>query len=176
VKTLVLGGIRSGKSAVAETHLAAAPSVTYIACGPRADDADWAARIAAHQARRPAAWVTVETTELSGILPHLAGPALVDCLGTWLTARLDALGAWEAPREAWADALAAEVDALAAAVTAARHDVVLVSNEVGFTLVSEHRSGRIFADWLGITNQAVAAVCDRVDLVVAGQVLTVKAP
>lgn len=52
----------------------------------------------------------------------------------------------------------------------------MVTNEVGLTLVPEHRSGRIFADWLGTTNRRVADACDRVDLVVAGQVLPLKQP
>ena len=56
------------------------------------------------------------------------------------------------------------------------HDVVAVTNEVGWGVVSEHRSGRIFADWLGRLNQQVAAASDRVLLVVAGQVLPVKQP
>src|SRR5262245_43359806 len=62
-RALVLGGARSGKSAEAELRVAAEPQVTYLAAGPSAGaDAEWAARVAAHQARRPAWWRTVETT------------------------------------------------------------------------------------------------------------------
>lgn len=174
-RTLVLGGIRSGKSAVAE-RLVAGGAVTYVATGPRHDDADWAERIAAHQQRRPATWRTVESIDLPAVLAELTGPAIVDCLGTWLTAHLDALAVWDAPRAAWEPAISDLVGALVDAVAHHRHDLVLVSNEVGLTLVPEHRSGRLFADWLGLTNQAVAAACDAVQLVVAGQVLPVKSP
>lgn len=85
MRTLVLGGIRSGKSAVAESAVRPAGGtepVTYIATGPTHDDADWAARVAAHRARRPTDWRTVETTDLPGALGALHGPAIVDCLGT----------------------------------------------------------------------------------------------
>ncbi|MCW4602757.1 bifunctional adenosylcobinamide kinase/adenosylcobinamide-phosphate guanylyltransferase [Janibacter hoylei] len=51
-----------------------------------------------------------------------------------------------------------------------------MTNEVGWGLVSEHRSGRIFADRLGWLNERIASASDRVDLVVSGQVLTIKAP
>lgn len=181
--TLVTGGIRSGKSAVAEALVSTAPGpaggqVTYVATGPLADagaDPEWAARVQAHRARRPEHWRTLETRDLPAALSALDGPALVDCLGTWLTAHLDALDAWERDRSAWEPALRERIDALTAALAACPNDVVLVTNEVGLSLVSEHRSGRIFADWLGWANQAVADVADRVDLVVSGHVLTVKA-
>ena len=72
--TLVLGGTRSGKSEVAEALVAAAPGpVTYVATGQVTDD-DMAARIAAHRARRPASWTTVEAgRDLPGALARLAG-------------------------------------------------------------------------------------------------------
>jgi adenosylcobinamide kinase / adenosylcobinamide-phosphate guanylyltransferase len=51
-------------------------------------------------------------------------------------------------------------------------DLVIVTNEVGWGLVSEHRSGRVFADHLGRLNQRVACACDQVVLLVAGRPLT----
>lgn len=172
MRVLVTGGVRSGKSHHAESLLTG--PVTYVAPGPTADDADWAARIAAHQERRPADWTTVESHDLVGVLATTPGDMLVDCLGTWLTARLDALAVWDAPGAEWAGALDAEFDAVVDALAARREPAVLVSNEVGLGLVAPHRSGRIFADSLGRLNQRVAAVCDRVVLVVAGQSLAIK--
>ena len=162
MRILVTGGVRSGKSAHAERLLADRPTVTYLAAGPAPapDDAEWAERVAAHVARRPAHWTTLESTDLS-MLP--AGPVLLDCLGTWLTAQLDDLD-WND------DALAPRVDALVEAVSAST-DLVVVTNEVGAGVVPEHRSGRLFRDQLGVVNQRVAAVCDEVHLVVAGRVL-----
>lgn len=177
MKTLILGGIRSGKSVVAERTLMlarAAEPITYIAAGPSADDADWAQRIAAHRARRPEGWHTVETIDLAAAISALEGPAIIDCIGTWLTAQLDALQAWDLERAQWEPRVDATLSALTDALDRTRHDIVIVSNEVGLSLVPEHRSGRIFADWLGWTNQRMAAACDVVKLVVAGQVLQVK--
>lgn len=180
MKTLVTGGVRSGKSAAAEAAVSTASAasadnaVVYVATGPTTDDPDWADRIAAHRERRPASWTVLETTDLAAALSDRTEALLVDCLGTWLTARLDALAVWDAPGAEWAGALDAEFDAVVDALAARREPAVLVSNEVGLGLVAPHRSGRIFADSLGRLNQRVAAVCDRVVLVVAGQSLAIK--
>lgn len=176
MRTLVTGGVRSGKSMVAEQLLAGARPVTYVATGPRSDDADWAERVAAHRARRPADWTTVETDDVATVVSQLTGPALVDCLGTWLTSVLDELAVWEAPQASWEPALTERLQRLTDAWALCPHDVVAVTNEVGWGVVPEHRSGRIFADWLGRLNQQVARASDQVLLVVAGQVLPVKQP
>lgn len=169
MKVLVTGGVRSGKSRHAESLLSG--PVSYVAPGPTDDsDPDWLARIAAHRARRPASWTTVETRDLVSALA-LDGPVLVDCLGTWLTAVLDSKALWEAG----SDDVTAVVEGLldeVVAVLASRDDVVLVTNEVGLGVVPVHRSGRLFRDLLGLVNQRLAAACDEVHLVIAGRVLT----
>lgn len=170
MRVLVTGGVRSGKSRHAESLLADRADVAYVAAGPVVDDPDWAARIEAHRARRPRSWTTLETRDLASALVR-PEPVLVDCLGTWLTGVLDERGLWEAP----VDAVTAAVDGLVAEaveVLRRRDDVVLVTNEVGLGVVPEHRSGRLFRDLLGSVNQAFAAGCDEVHLVVAGRVLT----
>jgi adenosylcobinamide kinase / adenosylcobinamide-phosphate guanylyltransferase len=168
VRVLVTGGVRSGKSRHAESLLAGRPTVTYVAPGPVQDDADWAARVAAHRSRRPASWTTLETGDLAAALAT-PGPVLVDCLGTWLTRLVDDAALWEAPSAV----VASHVEEhLSAAVAALREDVVLVTNEVGLGVVPEHRSGRLFRDLLGTVNQRFGEACDEVHLVVAGRVLT----
>jgi adenosylcobinamide kinase/adenosylcobinamide-phosphate guanylyltransferase len=174
VRTLVLGGIRSGKSRWAEetiaTALAPDQPVRYLAAGPvDQDDPDWLQRIAKHRSRRPGHWTTVETADLTTELRQSADvPTLVDDLGTWLTATLDR-------HHAWTDgSVAAPVAEMLAAITSFQSTLVLVSPEVGLTVVPPTASGRRFADELGSLNQRVAAVCDRVVLVVAGQALTIK--
>jgi adenosyl cobinamide kinase/adenosyl cobinamide phosphate guanylyltransferase/NaMN:DMB phosphoribosyltransferase len=173
---LVLGGIRSGKSEYAESLAAGAPEVRYVATGPAPDparDADWARRVTAHRQRRPESWTTDETGTDPGRLAallHEAKPAetvLVDDLGGWLTAVLDH-GFWSA------DAVAEPLAALVAAVrdTAAR--VILVSPEVGLTVVPETAAGRVFADAMGTANRELAAGLDAVTLVVAGVPVHVK--
>lgn len=168
MRVLVTGGVRSGKSTHAEALLADRPRVRYVAPGPAHDDADWAARIAAHRQRRPASWTTVETRDLAEAL-RTDEAVLVDCLGTWLTAVVDDAGVWEAPSGVVTELVEEQ---MAAALAALGDDVVLVTNEVGMGVVPEHRSGRLFRDLLGLVNQRFAAECDEVHLVVAGRVLT----
>jgi adenosylcobinamide kinase/adenosylcobinamide-phosphate guanylyltransferase len=167
MKVLVTGGVRSGKSRHAESLLDGAATVRYVAPGPVHDDADWQERIAAHRARRPAHWTTLETGDLTEALTT-DDAVLVDCLGTWLTRLVDDAGMWEA---AMPD-LTAYVDAAVdRALSVLGGTVVLVTNEVGMGVVPEHRSGRVFRDLLGSVNQRFGAACDEVHLVVAGRVL-----
>lgn len=83
---------------------------------------------------------------------------------------MDARGAWDVG----AGAVSADIGALVEAIAAYPVDLVIVSPEVGLTLVPATAAGRLFADALGTLNQAVAARADRVLLVVAGQPLTIK--
>lgn len=171
---LVLGGVRSGKSRYAESLLDPMAPATYVAPGPVVDDADWTARVAAHRERRPATWATVESADVAAAVRAADGPMLVDCLGTWTTRLLDDADTWEdrgRAHEVVAQATSALVDAL----NETEHPVVLVTNEVGLGVVPPYRSGRIFRDELGHVNAAVAAVADRVELVVAGRVLDLSA-
>ncbi|WP_431885390.1 bifunctional adenosylcobinamide kinase/adenosylcobinamide-phosphate guanylyltransferase [Micromonospora wenchangensis] len=166
---LVLGGIRSGKSEFAESLVADAPTVRYVATSAAADpdDTEWATRLAAHRARRPGSWTTEETADdprrLADVLAS-AGPnetLLVDDLGGWVTVLLD-------PAHQPADDVAT-ITELADAVRASEARIVLVSPEVGLSLVPTTPLGRAFADALGAANRAVADACDAVALVVAGQ-------
>ncbi|MFI1918685.1 nicotinate-nucleotide--dimethylbenzimidazole phosphoribosyltransferase [Nocardia sp. NPDC020380] len=169
LRTLVLGGARSGKSAFAE-QLVASEAVRYVATAiADADDQDFAERIAAHRARRPAEWTTVEGDPI-GALSAGGGATLIDDLGTWLTARIDARGAWELPR----GRVGPDIEELVAAVTGYRHRLVIVSPEVGLGVIPGTASGRLFRDELGTLNQRLAQVCDEVYLVVAGQALQIK--
>ncbi|OAT67205.1 adenosylcobinamide kinase/adenosylcobinamide phosphate guanyltransferase [Mycobacteroides immunogenum] len=170
--TLVLGGIRSGKSRFAESLLPAEGPARYLATGSSlAGDQAWATRVAGHRCRRPSHWTTAETTDIAAELRTRAPlPTLIDDLGGWLTAAMDARGAWDAG----ADAVTADIGSLVEAVAAYSVDLVIVSPEVGLTVVPATAAGRLFADALGTLNQAVAAHCDRVLLVVAGQPLAIK--
>ncbi|GAB7003904.1 bifunctional adenosylcobinamide kinase/adenosylcobinamide-phosphate guanylyltransferase [Nocardioides sp. AN3] len=173
MKVLVTGGVRSGKSRHAESLMTGAGTVTYVAPGPvpTPEDADWAARVAAHQATRPPHWLTEETRDVAAAVRASTGPVLVDCLGTWVTGVVDERDLWEAPSGEVARVVDELLETLVHAVAAASSDVVLVTNEVGLGVVPAHRSGRLFRDLLGIVNQRVATVCDEVHLVIAGRVL-----
>ena len=173
MRTLVLGGIRSGKSHWAESMvregLAGGDTVSYIAtAASSADDPAWEQRIGAHRRRRPPTWRTTETNDVAGQLrTDPRTPTLVDDLGNWLTAALDRRG-WDG------GSMEADVAELVDAVRAFPSTLVLVSPEVGLTVVPATAAGRRFADELGTLNQCVADCCERVVLVVAGQPLWVK--
>lgn len=142
-----------------------AAEAIYVATA-RLDPADdeWQARIAAHVARRPPGWRTVEPADLPAFLTTATGPVLVDDLATWLTGVLDDHGAWDgglAPVDE-------ECDRLVQAVAETPAELVLVSAEVGLGVVPATRSGRLFRDQLGKLNAAVAGRCAEVVLLVAG--------
>ncbi|RYP83114.1 bifunctional adenosylcobinamide kinase/adenosylcobinamide-phosphate guanylyltransferase [Nocardioides guangzhouensis] len=172
MRTLVIGGARSGKSRAAEALLADTAGVTYVATAYPADhDPEWTTRVVAHRARRPATWSTVETLDLAALLTEDGGPLLVDCLTLWLTRVIDRHGGWD--DDTWAetaeDAVHDEVDALVAAVAVTPRDVVLVTNEVGQGVVPATASGRRFRDEMGVLNLRAADACGDVLWCIAGR-------
>jgi adenosylcobinamide kinase/adenosylcobinamide-phosphate guanylyltransferase len=170
--TLVLGGARSGKSEVAErlARDAGAP-ITYVATGGAPEgDTDWAERVARHRARRPAGWTTVEvgpTEQIDSVLGSIAGPVLLDSVGTWLAGLAD-LGAGGDDGLALRDRLVAR--------RSAGHPTIVVSEEVGLGVHPSSSSGRVFRDALGTVNRQIGDVADSVLLVVAGRVLVLGQP
>jgi adenosylcobinamide kinase / adenosylcobinamide-phosphate guanylyltransferase len=176
-RVLVLGGARSGKSEQAELRLAGEPDVTYVATGVivvdgdgNPADAEWAARVAAHRARRPAWWRTAETTDLAGVLAGATGALLVDGIGAWLAAVMDECGAWDGSA-GWPARLAARIAGLAGAWRQTGAYVVAVSDEAGLGVVPGTPAGRLFRDELGRLNQVLAAESEEAELVVAGRVV-----
>jgi adenosylcobinamide kinase / adenosylcobinamide-phosphate guanylyltransferase len=164
--TLVLGGARSGKSRYAESLIEAAASGGTYCATAEAGDAEMAARIAAHRARRGSFWQTIEAPlELAAAVAAAVPerPLLVDCLTLWLS---NLLGA-RLP-------VGRETDALTAALRQAGGPIVLVANEVGMGLVPQTPLGRRFRDAAGRLNQDMAAIADDVVFVAAGLPLMLK--
>lgn len=169
--TLLLGGARSGKSALAvELGMRAAASgraVAFVATGTALDD-DMAARIARHRDERPA-WPTIEEPhDLAAAIGALPSDTMiiVDCLTLWvsnLMLRGDA--------DDTVEAHAAEAAALAAA-----RDTVTVSNEVGLGLHPGNEVGRLYRDLLGRVNRTWAASVDRTLFLVAGRAVPLADP
>ncbi len=168
-RALVLGGVRSGKSQVAE-RLArdSGLPVTYLATATPSDG-EMATRIAAHRARRPAHWGLVEEpVHLAAALRAHAAPGrclLVDCLTLWLTnLMLAADGA----------ALDRERAALLGLLPTLPGRLILVSNETGLGGIAMGNLGRRFGDAAGQLHQDLAPLCDQVILTVAGLPLHLK--
>jgi adenosylcobinamide kinase/adenosylcobinamide-phosphate guanylyltransferase len=164
--TLVTGGARSGKSRYGESLITALPPPWIYMATAEAGDAEMAARIAEHQKRRPVGWTIIEAphrlaTSFSSI--DQAAPVLIDCLTFWLSNRL------------LADAdLEKETEHLAGVLAHHSGPVVLVTNEVGSGIVPDNALARRFRDAQGRLNQRMAALADRVVLVVAGLPLVLK--
>jgi len=179
-RRLILGGARSGKTAhaisVAKSLSAQKNSaVTYIATAQALDD-EMRHRISLHRAERPPEWHTLEAP--GGLAQAVAAlPAdrivVIDCMTLWLSNALlqdfheDAptaiLPIWEHERAQFLQWL-----------SVAAHEVLLISNEVGAGIVPLSPISRRFQDEQGRLNQALAAVCDRVTLVVAGIAVPIK--
>lgn len=173
-RRLVIGGARSGKSAFAEQLLAAEPQVKYVATARvRPDDLEWQARVEHHRAGRPRHWETLETDDVAGLLLSAdnGDVLLVDCLTLWLTQVFDDTGGWNGDTSGVAKRL--EELVVAWRKTAAR--VVAVSNEVGWGVVPDSAAGRLFRDWQGRLNAAVARDSDEVTLMVAGRAIALNA-
>ena len=163
---LITGGARSGKSVIAETKaLSLAPRAVYIATA-EVRDAEMAARVADHRARRGLEWIDhAEAFDLTGALRKTdgQGPRLVDCLTLWLTNLMLDDRDWRV-----------EAQALCAELPRQTDPVVIVTNEVGAGIVPDNKLARDFRDAAGLLNQWVAAVADEVILAVAGLPMKVK--
>jgi len=168
--TVLLGGARSGKSALAvELARSSGRDVVFVATA-EAGDAEMAERIARHRTDRPAAWRTIEEpVHLRAAVARApaASAVIVDCLALWV-ANLQEKG-WDA------DAIAAEA-AAAARELAARDASIVVTNEVGMGIVPATTLGRTFRDLLGRVNTVVVREAGRAYLVVAGRTLPLEVP
>lgn len=169
MRTLILGGARSGKSGLAERLASdSGLEVVYIATA-QAHDAEMAARISHHRDRRPAHWQSVEEPlALADTLRTYAQPdrcVLVDCLTLWLS---NLLGDGDDRR------LGREYEALLDVLPALPGELLFVSNEVGLGVVPMGELTRRFVDETGRLHQAMAARCERVLFVTAGLPLSLK--
>jgi adenosylcobinamide kinase / adenosylcobinamide-phosphate guanylyltransferase len=170
--TLVLGGVRSGKSRYALQLAAHAQRVTFLATAERREDEEMRRKIERHRAERPQHWTTIEEPlNLAGAIELVSNCdlLLIDCLTLYAGKLLEVHGENEA-------ALTASVNALCAALAASSCSIVLVSNEVGSGVVPMHELGRRYRDLLGEINQRVACIADHVVLMVAGLPLKLKGP
>ena len=178
---LVLGGIRSGKSAHAEglaAKLGEGRRVIYIATGTVTDD-EMAERVRLHRERRPDEWQTVEAPlnpvgalQEAGVDQDSKAVLLLDSLDGWVSNLL--IEHERMDRKELDGRTVGAVRRFVSYVGEVDADAVVVSSEVGQSLVATSSLGRQFQDLLGTVNQAVAADADAVTLVVAGIPVLVK--
>lgn len=163
---MVLGGTRSGKSRVALDLGRATPGRrAFVAtCRVQPGDAEMAARVSAHRERRDASWKTIEEPldlgERVDALAREYDVIVADCLTLWLFNLIE--------REEGDAGIARRLDRLTASIAASRARVIVVSNEVGMGIIPPTHLGRLFRDWQGLVNQAVAEAVSDVYLVTAG--------
>jgi adenosylcobinamide kinase/adenosylcobinamide-phosphate guanylyltransferase len=165
--TLVLGGVRSGKSHYAQQLGERAARVVFVATAKAGDDDEMQRKVERHQNSRPRHWQTVEEPLLLAQTIARHGPScdlmIIDCLTFFAANLLGAQGDEQSP-----------IEALCVALKSPPCSIVLVSNEVGSGVVPAYPSGRRFRDLLGEINQSVARVACNVLLLVAGLPLVLK--
>ncbi|WP_416674667.1 bifunctional adenosylcobinamide kinase/adenosylcobinamide-phosphate guanylyltransferase [Egbenema bharatensis] len=166
---LVTGPARSGKSEWAERlALQSNHTVTYVATAQvNPDDAEWQARIAQHQRRRPPDWQTI-AAPVDLLTPLQAATAsdclLIDSLGTWLANLL------EQDDSLWEQTL----QDLLTALIATPSRVILVAEETGWGVVPAYPLGRLFRDRLGRLTRQIGRIAHPVYLVTGGHVLNLS--
>jgi adenosylcobinamide kinase/adenosylcobinamide-phosphate guanylyltransferase len=168
--TLVLGGVRSGKSRYAQLLAERSQRVAFIATAERRDDEEMRQKIARHRSERPKHWTTIEeplqlATSI-GMAAIRSDTVLVDCLTLYASNLMEAFDTAQLIHE--------QLDALCAELHSVPCPVILVSNEVGSGVVPAYALGRQFRDLVGEINQRVAAVADTVLMMVAGLPLALK--
>lgn len=185
--TLVMGGVRSGKSAFAEGLVLSLDLPTvYLATG-MAIDPEMEQRIERHRQGRPSNWITVEEPlDLAGGLKTAcetlvnsdegsksgAGVVIIDCIDVWVANNLIE---HENESNERLESLALEaLDDLLETAEGSAVSIIMVSSEVGLSLVSQEALGRRFQDLLGLVNQRIADEAKQVYLVVAGIPLEIK--
>ena len=174
MRTLLIGGARSGKSALALRWAGerGGSDVCTLVTGTDSDP-EMAARIAAHRRERPPLWrVREEPVLLGRALQEETGSrlVLVDCLTLWISNCLWPAGTDSADLSGWHHQREEFLEAL----RAAGGEVIIVTNEVGTGIVPDNSAARLFRDQQGWLNQAVASICDEVYFVTAGLPLCLK--
>lgn len=165
MKTLFIGGIKSGKSRLAEAFILEQEALDkpYYLATTEFFDEEMRARILIHQQRRQDLFVTLEEpVKLFGALQACQRPVLVECISMWLNNQLY----HQIP----------ETDILQElqAVLQLQCDMVLVHNEVGLSVVSDNRLARQFVDLSGKAAQLMGQYCDQVFFCSAGLKMKMK--
>jgi adenosylcobinamide kinase / adenosylcobinamide-phosphate guanylyltransferase len=182
MKTFLIGGARSGKSSLATRWADERSKSVCCVVTATSSDAEMEARIKAHRRERPPHWrVREEPLRLGTAVSEecrTGDVLLIDCLTLWTanclwppaTLSVEPRPELQADLQGWHE----ERDAFLESLRGASGEIIIVSNEVGTSLVPENAAARLFRDEQGRLNQLVAAACDSVFLVTAGLALRLK--
>ena len=180
---LIIGGARSGKSALAQqlAHSSVKP-VLFVATA-EAGDEEMRRRIEKHQKERPANWTTLEATAHVGrqIIESggMAQTIVIDCVTLLVNNILleysDITGE-QVDETAAEKAVLSEIEELITTINKTRASFIIVSNEVGLGLVPPNKMSRVYRDLLGRANQLLASQADEVYWMVAGIPVRIKPP
>ena len=168
--TLLVGGARSGKSALAVRLAEGFEGPVVFVATAVAGDEDMAQRIRRHQAERPASWSTLEKATIGAEdVAAIDGGAcvVVDCLTLWLNEMMVASDD---------TAIISSGRELAAALAVRRPPTIVVTNEVGLGIVPANAVARSYRDTLGSVNREFGAVAAQSYFVSAGRLLQLSRP
>ncbi len=176
MKTLVLGGVKSGKSRHAEKLAKASGKEITVIATAIAGDEEMRERIARHQADRPAHWKVVEAPlALTNALQSINAKAqvenshiVIDCLTLWITQLL--CSDYSEPQ------MQQEIDSFVMAVRHFKGELTIVSNETNMGVMPVDALSRRYGDTIGILHQQLARDVGTVVLMVAGLPVTVREP
>ena len=160
--TLVLGGVRSGKSRFAQELAQSWSRAPVYLATSRVWDDDHKARIERHVRDRGDEWTTLEVEKQLSSVTLEDRLIVVDCVTLWLAN-------WFSDNGSDADAALAQAKAeFDKTVQTTKNRWIFVSNELGLGVHAATEAGRKFTDVQGFLNQHIAAVADVVVLMVAG--------
>jgi len=170
VKVLFLGGVKSGKSRLAEQRACELAEQNntgkpYYLATTECLDEEMQQRIAVHQQQRADRFISIEEPlHLVSTIQQLPAHQviLIECVTMWINNMLY--------HEKSFDAITAEISQL----LAQPHTLIFVLNEIGFGVIGENKLIRQFIDISGKTGQQLGAGCDEVHLCAAGLALRMK--
>lgn len=174
----VTGGQRSGKSTFAESLLKDNKNVGYIATSIVTDN-EMKERVEIHKNSRPKEWRTIEAYR--NISSHIGNEDayILECLGTMTgnimydyTKDLDSIDIETSKKIE--DEIYGEIKKLVDIINENNQDLIIVTNEVGFTLTSTNQVGRVYTDILGRINQRVGKLSDTAYMIVSGMEVRLK--
>lgn len=177
--TLVLGGVRSGKSLYALSLAEAGGDEVVYVVSAKVSDVEMDRRIKRHRRERPAGWTVIEAgNDTVSALRKANGKnslIIIDCLTMLIGSCLgESIMTGETIDEYEEEAAYRRAQDIVESITGLTSPVIIVSNEVGLGVVPAYPAGRLFRDVVGWANKELASQADEVVFMVAGLPMKVK--